>query len=1059
MSSNKIFNFVAAAAVCLSLTACSGGSGGGGGGPSGSVPIPTLPDVIGLITDKSSLVIEEGQSGTFTVRLDRLPEETVIVTTRVAGGDVLEVTAGGTLIFEVGTWDQPQTITVTTMVDEDGVHDWGRVELVVDGTSYATHVDVTQQDADGGAVIDGVALTVKDVSGRGSFDFPVTAVVPLHYGEHQNTTGFRLVGADGQAVPAQFDVLNRWWARDESIRHITVQFQATTPPDGETVYTVQTSGGSPPPEDAVSVDESDGVVTVDTGVLKFTIDSNEFTLFDEVWLDSNGDGSYSGSERIVSDSDGPVFTGRLDGDIQKAADRDDLRVVVEESGPMRAVVRVSGLTIYNAADDHEHGFAVRFYAYAGRSTVKVDYQLQNSAKNVRFSAPLYFEDVSLHVQPELSDPTLRLTTRPGTTWEGDPESGRYLVQSSLFDAAVRRSSDDTALAVTNNEGSLTTYGWADLSDENRGMFVAIRHMAEMWPNGIEVDGEDAMQVRLWPKWSAQFHDGEINSTGLYWLEDMQHVVKEVLFYFHGADVPTSQLDDLARNFHHHPTPFVPLHVYESTAVSLDLDGVFPSVDPITGSDSKRLDYDDDRVDESNERYNYGWMNFKADTGRKYTAGTGGVPSSASVVYASSKVEDWLSVEAHVWGMLNCRPQWIAEYKFEDDFDRIHPTADPYAGFSWRAHFTGNEPSLPLDSEHIAGTDFGGWRPWDTAHAWFYHVEEFYFLSANPWVRDWYEFIGEFRSGERSMEGRPNWSALGVDSWANSRSEGHSIASQMSAYRVTGNDGILEAARKRLAITVLDGRDDRYGAWGNYTGLDEAAFQIGYLSRAVIQMDTEVRGHDPEIEANAFQVIWGIVDWNHTFSGFGYFRNPVDDEPLQGSSGTAATLGDPVAWFGRRYGRADYLTRLADYLDDGINGGSAEYGDLESWSGEWMARMTVRNINYPITPNAPGSIGNLLVSGNGSGSARISWTTPNDVARFHVVWSTLPITAEFTWSADSRAGWLANPVAQDLEGDPNTSQSLDIDDLPSGQTVYFAVYCFGENDHMSAISNVTSVTVP
>ena len=65
-------------------------------------------------------------------------------------------------------------------------------------------------------------------------------------------------------------------------------------------------------------------------------------------------------------------------------------------------------------------------------------------------------------------------------------------------------------------------------------------------------------------------------------------------------------------------------------------------------------------------------------------------------------------------------------------------------------------------------------------------------------------------------------------------------------------------------------------------------------------------------------------------------------------------------------------------------------------------MTLRNINYPTVPNGPDSIGNLSVSGNGSGSARISWTTPDDVARFHVVWSTLPITANYTWSASSRA---------------------------------------------------------
>lgn len=48
---------------------------------------------------------------------------------------------------------------------------------------------------------------------------------------------------------------------------------------------------------------------------------------------------------------------------------------------MRVIIRAEAPTVYNSTTDHKHGFAVRIYTYAGKSFVKVDYQLQNSAKN------------------------------------------------------------------------------------------------------------------------------------------------------------------------------------------------------------------------------------------------------------------------------------------------------------------------------------------------------------------------------------------------------------------------------------------------------------------------------------------------------------------------------------------------------------------------------------------------------------------------------------------------------------------------------------------------------
>ena len=63
--------------------------------------------------------------------------------------------------------------------------------------------------------------------------------------------------------------------------------------------------------------------------------------------------------------------------------------------------------------------------------------------------------------------------------------------------------------------------------------AAVRNFWQTWPNGLAVDAGNKLSLQLFPAWSAQWHDKQLSPSGLYWLEDMQHVYKEALLYFHG----------------------------------------------------------------------------------------------------------------------------------------------------------------------------------------------------------------------------------------------------------------------------------------------------------------------------------------------------------------------------------------------------------------------------------------------------------------------------------------------------------------------------------------------
>jgi hypothetical protein len=262
-------------------------------------------------------------------------------------------------------------------------------------------------------------------------------------------------------------------------------------------------------------------------------------------------------------------------------------------------------------------------------------------------------------------------------------------------------------------------------------------------------------------------------------------------------------------------------------------------------------------------------------------------------------------------------------------------------------------------------------------------------------------------------------------------------------------------------TCVEGnRHPQYGIWGG-ASLSESPFMVGYLSRAMIQMMTEVKGHDLELYNQAFQFTWGIVEWNRNFAQYCYFINTETEAPLsRHSDGTAMILGDPVAWFGRTFGRPDLVAQLNEYIDNGLDGGQPAFGDLTTWTGDYVGRATVHVRAYPVRVQAPAAIGDLTAVAIGTGTGvRLTWTTPEDAVRFHVVWSTLPLVAPWTRSATERNPWLGTPVAQDLAADPEQTQTLDLADLPAGETVYMAIFSLSEQGHLSPMSNVASLTVP
>ena len=303
-----------------------------------------------------------------------------------------------------------------------------------------------------------VPITVTETAGVARSKDPVSIGVPMPRGVLKDTGVLGVLDPKGSPVPAQFEVLMRWHPTPKypdcggSIRWVLVDFQADVPAKGKSTYRLVakqpgTAPAAPGPRPAspVSVKESADSVTVDTGPLRFTINSKTFRLFDSVLLGGKKVVAAAGTDGLcVEGMDGtryyaskdlrdpPKLTGAdytgndsyLQGYQHNPPKR--LRVTVEKKGPLHTVVMIDGVMqalspgggykfvpytgglkklapVTLPSRDEQIGFRLRVHAYAGKPFVRVFHTLINlrgkshtATDQNRYRSAAYIADGATH---------------------------------------------------------------------------------------------------------------------------------------------------------------------------------------------------------------------------------------------------------------------------------------------------------------------------------------------------------------------------------------------------------------------------------------------------------------------------------------------------------------------------------------------------------------------------------------------------------------------------------------------------------------------------------------
>ncbi|MHC4544374.1 MAG: exo-rhamnogalacturonan lyase family protein [Planctomycetota bacterium] len=337
-----------------------------------------------------------------------------------------------------------------------------------------------------------ISLVVEEPSGVERRAWPVTSGVPLAEGTMREPSYARL-HLDGKELPLQTETLSRW--SDGSIKWLLLDFQIDIRANERRRLTLEYGPETKTSQSQASMDvrKDSDTTTIVTGPLKFILSRSEFRLFDSVWLDLDGDGNFSKNERVTSakgtgimltDSQGKVFR----------ADNADVRIKVEQAGPLRTCVRVEGA--YAASDKNMFRYIVRIHAFEDKPYLRVFHTFIND-----WPDDLMAKIKSLSLNWKLSNKD----TEPLRYTLGVEEGTKM---GMMQKGVVRlHQIDDQAYNVNGKHAGKRAPGWLDVSGTMFGITTAFRDFWQNYPKGLSAKGS-AISIELCPSFQKGLYDNK-----------------------------------------------------------------------------------------------------------------------------------------------------------------------------------------------------------------------------------------------------------------------------------------------------------------------------------------------------------------------------------------------------------------------------------------------------------------------------------------------------------------------------------------------------------------------
>lgn len=364
--------------------------------------------------------------------------------------------------------------------------------------------------------------------------------MPFPRGSVKGTEALAVTDASGARLASQAWPLATW--PDGSLKWAGVALPATASPSA--TYHVMSDAGtgtaaSQPPSDSrpVTVTESADALTVDTGALQMVIDRAGSSLFRS--LSRNGE-PVARDARLVSLRQDGVAEGA--GTASRDAFTGEVTaVVLEQSGPVRAVVRLEGRHRQDGAGGQGRSwlpFVVRFYFHANARSVRMVHSFiwDGDAERdflaglgMRFTVPLEAELHNRHIRIAgadggfLTEAVRGLTglrrdpgadvrgaqvagraTPPAETWNPEvssrlhliPAWGDYTLSQLSADGFELRKRTAAGHGWVGTSGGTRAAGFCSLSDTRGGLGVGIKDFWQSHPSQLDIRGAAGREPSL-----------------------------------------------------------------------------------------------------------------------------------------------------------------------------------------------------------------------------------------------------------------------------------------------------------------------------------------------------------------------------------------------------------------------------------------------------------------------------------------------------------------------------------------------------------------------------------
>ncbi|MDY6833976.1 MAG: hypothetical protein SVY53_04155 [Chloroflexota bacterium] len=679
-----------------------------------------------------------------------------------------------------------------------------------------------------------VALSVKERSGIDRNDEPVTSGIPLSRDNNiTNVDELCIKDSAGNLVPAQFRVLARYDGEptdtSRPIRVVLVDFAAQVSANSESLYYLEDKGaGTMTGPDIASEDATHILLT--TGAVTAKINKSTFNLFDQVYIDSDGDGQVD--DPVVLGNPGDGITVMHQG-TEYTSNNTPAEIVIEENGPRRAVVKVkgyykdsSGNLLYPPLGDTGLSYTVRFEACKDQSYIKVDYALENENKGwTRWTTQpvhtIYIDSVRLTTSLELSGTKTLLLD----TYEDSFNSASY----ELLQDHVENGQEETNnfLYTITKDGlqvdsqSARYEGQVALSDDEKGLMIGTRWFWQNWPKGLEVT-DNTINHYLWPDMSYDhriiggiyktheliysFHDSSVSS-----FEREQATLKNRLLArpsgewfaqtdFFGPMAPAGVTSDYT--FAAGEELQVALEVFDNMIrAKFDSDYIEVSYAPetlFTLREKRPISNDDGPLNW------YGWLWF-GDTPRG--AGTYGYSAQH---YAWDYVSLMHSLRFDDYNMFDIGEEFVSH---KADIIIIH---DPYGLDApdedllfHGAHRYEQDALLSFNDEYSVSRQYIA----GSSHFWIKGLILQYFLTGDERYKD-----VALQTGFHLTNYYLDW--LGCDqqpvSIVESRNQSRAVNGLVDIYKLTGEQTYLDAAYDIFVNAILSMEGGNQGGWIDFT---------------------------------------------------------------------------------------------------------------------------------------------------------------------------------------------------------------------------------------------------